>query len=153
MREIKFRAWLKKENKMVEVKSIHLGTKKIIHGYSENSQCYGNKSCSFDDIELMQYTGLKDKNGKEIYKGDIVKFNNQIGEICFECGAFGIGVKDCVDYETLEAYRGERFYGCLNDNFISLWEIYWNFNCVDYEIDEIEVIGNIYENPELLEVE
>lgn len=56
MREIKFRAWLKKSKKLVEVKSLHLGTRKAIIGYSKSSTNYGNYSISFDEIELMQYT-------------------------------------------------------------------------------------------------
>lgn len=120
----KFRAWLKKEKKMVEVKSIHLSTKKVMYGYSINSQSYGNRSIKFDEVELMQYTGVKDKNGKEVYEGDIVqlfggnkyiiRWNNQIA--CFD-------IVNDFGYLVF----------CLNNDF--------------------EVIGNIYENPELLEVE
>lgn len=63
-REIKYRAYIKNENKrvpseinkIVEVKSLHLGSKKAIIGYSKNSSNYGNYSISFDDIELMQFT-------------------------------------------------------------------------------------------------
>ena len=125
MREIKFRAWLKKENKMVEVKSLHLGTRKIIYGYSETSQCYGNKSCSFDDIELMQCTDIKDRNGKEIYEGDI-----------FHCG----------DTKIL-------YIVVWNDNGFEGKQVKSSSYCgLEYWKNKIEVIGNIYENSELLEV-
>ena len=154
-RKIEFRGKSKKDNEW------HYGSLFIDDNYGGGYDyyieymLYGSLPYRHSEIvigeSVGQYTSFKDANGKKIYEGDIVKFNNQIGEICFECGSFGIGIKDCVDYETLEAYIGERFYGCLNDNFISLWEIYWNLNCVDYEIDEIEVIGNIYENKELIE--
>ena len=64
MREIKFRAWLKKSKKLVEVKSPHLGTRKAIIGYSKSSTNYGNYSISFDEIELMQYTRTKRQERK-----------------------------------------------------------------------------------------
>lgn len=132
MREIKFRAWLKKENKMVEVKSLHLGTQKIMYGYSNNSQSYGNRTTPLQDCILMQYTGLKDKNDKYIYEGDIVKSGNLTGIAEFNtenmgsCGCcwsefFGVGFVIRVEG------RKEEFFGAM-------------------EIDRCEVVGNIYEN-------
>lgn len=85
--------------------------------------------------ELMQYTGLKDKNGKEIYEGDIIGYKGlyPVQEKIEECvrvvediNAFG-----CYPFNL---HTGETFSG---------WD--------EYEISDIEVIGNIHENPELLE--
>ena len=101
-----------------------------------------------------QYTGLKDKDGKEIFEGDIVKFFDRKGEITRECGAFGIGTSKQINYDKLETKMpyGNSPAFCYNDNFISLWELWWNYEQDDNPLYEVEVIGNIYENPELLEV-
>jgi uncharacterized phage protein (TIGR01671 family) len=88
------------------------------------------------DIIVMQYTGLKDKNGKEIYEGDIVAAFNFIDknfrhEVIFKNGAFGYTSQFLSGFIP---YAG-------NDNFK------WS----NGKSDKIEVIGNIYENPELME--
>lgn len=108
---------------------------------------------------VSQYTGLIDKNGKKIFEWDIVKlFDIAVGEIVFECGAFGVGCRKQIDYDYLASEiapitgcNNTPFF-CCNDNFVSLWELYWNYNEESAEISVIEVIGNIYDNPELLEV-
>ncbi len=131
MREIKFRAYIKNNkrvsdetNKIVEVKSLHLGSKRAIIGYSKSPSNYGNYSISFNDIELMQYTGLKDKNRKEIYEGDIVKQN----EILYE-----------IIYSDADA------------SFIQFSKEYNYISRINNE--DLEVIGNIHDNKELLEVD
>ena len=67
-RKIKFKAYIKKSKEVVEVKSLHLNTRKAIIGYSKSKTNYGNYSISFEDIELMQFTGLYDKNKVPIYE-------------------------------------------------------------------------------------
>nr|DAI73955.1 MAG TPA: YopX protein [Caudoviricetes sp.] len=89
-----------------------------------------------ENIILMQSTGLKDKNGKEIFEGDIIRYN--------------IDVVDIKRHQTLGFYTvldgGEGFFGD-------------GMSIDDFEEDAkefsktAEIIGNIYENPELLEVE
>lgn len=77
----------------------------------------------FDDYEcIMQSTGLKDKNGKEIFEGDVVKCNGLLG--------------------TIESFKAM---------WICSFMKYNNYQKVGFFAQEIEVVGNIYENPELLE--
>ena len=118
------------------------------------------KTFKGSDIEinidtLGQYTGLKDKNRTKIYEGDIVKVLGMIGKVISQCGSFGICFDDCVDYEKLDKFTqkriGNNFSGVCCDNFISLYGIWWNLNNLDDCLYEVEVIGNIYDNPKLLE--
>ena len=122
----KFRIFIKNEpnpkyNGMFKVHSLHFGTKKAII-----SAQYGNVSIKLDNNKaLMQSTGLKDKNGKLIYEGDIVKFKTEL---------FG---------KPKQIIWDECHY-ILKNTFIIL---------CDMEIKQfgLEVIGNIYENKELLD--
>ena len=139
MREIKFRAYIKRDynkelvGKILEVSSLHLKKNKVIIGYSISKSNYGNKSFNYKDIELMQYTGLKDKNGKEIYEGDIVSFNLKSDN---EGQPNIIGY---IEYQTtFSGYKIMSFKGSF---------------ALDYNIKDIEVIGNIYEKSELLKGE
>ena len=123
MREIKFRAWLKEKKIMGEVLGIDILHKEIFFS-NEDVDCY--EHTDFKDIELMQYTGLKDEYGDEIYEGDIVTLHNS---------------KYKVIFNSEEA----RF--ILKDVFFEMDIPFTNNNN-----KRIEVIGNIYENSELLGV-
>ncbi|WP_242136673.1 YopX family protein [Bacillus cereus group sp. BfR-BA-01360] len=125
MREIKFRAWVLKDE--------------ALDGLMENMMEYDVES--FHDplyeykqgnIILMQYTGLKDKNGKEIYEGDIVSRHE--GGIHFQEEPLAEHVVKWGNFGWLPFEIGEGYQ-----------------KCVYGEIYEFIVIGNIYENPELLE--
>lgn len=80
--------------------------------------------------------GLLYEDGSEIELGDKVRFiTGDVGEVVYECGAYGIAF-DSIDYDKIQQVMdsyphccGNDFMGCGNDNFISLWELYWNFNC------------------------
>ncbi len=132
-REIKFRAWLKEDKEMENVKTIDF-TDKTIRCLKKNEfiNAYLLRRVSFDDVELMQYTGLKDKNGKEIYEGDIIEYKfpydrrlNHISPVKFLETETSFGVKDRYGNEI-------PLYMITTNNFF-------------------EVIGNIYENKNLLE--
>lgn len=119
MREIKFRAWDKKRAKWLDDNSweghfddfYFTDLNKVLAGFNEN-------------IVLMQYTGLKDKNGKEIYEGDIIKESGKTLHI--------------VRLDTVQ------FMG-----FVPFTYCYDGYDCCRIEAVECEVIGNVYENKEL----
>lgn len=88
------------------------------------------KSC--DNWKVMQYTGLKDKNGKEIYEGDVVRI--------------------WADPKDYNGYKGHNYIGVVEwDEFILGFILSDGHGLKDFEF--IEIVGNIYENPELLNKE
>lgn len=100
---------------------------------------------------------ISDINNVMVFEGDIVRFCGMTGVIVCEGGAFGIGCSNTIDYDVLEkeipyANFANNPYFCYCDNFISLWELIWNYGHTDNpnECDVIEVIGNKYDNSELL---
>lgn len=157
MREILFRGKCKTDNEWVY--GFPYVTRK--NAVKINWYCSEFGSMRTDEVApetVGQYTGLTDKNGKRIFEGDIVKIVDfQMGCVVYECGAFGIAVKPYIDWNYLDSEIAE-ITGCnnspdfcRNDNFISLWELMWNYNQEENSCDVVQVIGNIHDNPELLE--
>lgn len=107
-----------------------------------------------NDIHLMQSTGLVDKNGKEIFDGDILKFNDEWNEYCHEGYVDGsVEGVNCVEVVKGEAcfefgktrYPESSLFIHMEDEHLSFAEL---VNDKDFEF---KIIGNIYESPELLE--
>ena len=132
----KFRAWLKKEKRMFfsdDILAIDYENEEIVtqQVYFENGlpddrdiYCY-----DFDEIELMQSTGLKDKNGKEVFIGDIIKCT-----------------RGCLHEVYIEKEYGGTYFGGMPAVYLK--DLREGYAWTEHE----EIIGNIYENPELLEV-
>ena len=147
----KFRAWLKKEKRMIPVDILDLKNKKV-HWLLELE----DKNYWFDYIVLMQSTGLKDKNGKEIFERDIVKYEgcDTLFQVVYELGAWTlVGLRnDDIPYDKLpRCNEDDEWWGCQCDNVVSLFELVWNQEMPYEGYLDFEIVGNMYENPELLE--
>ena len=129
-REIKFRAWHKENKEMFEVGEMDFNFQSIY---------YSMGNISFDEFEIMQFTGLKDKNGKEIYEGDIVKYTFDLPGSKF---ATENGLKVRIDKVFWSEWRSSFAIGngMANNNL---------FNYVRNG-NRVEIIGNIHDNPELI---
>lgn len=124
----KFRAWHKTWEEMGKVKRIRFDDEGNVTTVLFEGKLLGVNT-KIDEIELMQSTGLRDKNGKEIFEGDIL------------FGHAGEDFWEVVEFDTEEGKWIRR-------------DIWYNSKLDLSENNEfMEIIGNIYENPELLEVE
>ena len=113
MREIKFRAWL------------------YIDGSMQYEGLFGAEKFGGRDCEIMQYTGLKDKHGKEIYEGDIVQEARckHVSTVVFLDGM----------YQLQHEHRGQ------DGNVLGVYQ-----QPLGFLVDPVEVLGNIYEDSGLL---
>ena len=119
MREIKFRAWIENRKLMCDVFSIRFSREGQYQIYMKDNTGFNWLTGAIP----LQFTGLKDKNDKEIYEGDIVQHIEK------DKGWYTTQKHKEIDIIKMEHYN----------KYTQLWSMY-----------EYEVIGNIYENPELL---
>ena len=130
MREIKFRAW-------------HSEMERMYYGKLDDMQWRSEVSAvtksdideNYSSFNVMQFTGLKDKNGKEIYEGDVVEYETYngkfIGKIVFEAGMF---IMAC-------------------DKFADSYKALSDFSNSEEWCEELEILGDVHQNPDLLESE
>ena len=122
------KVYVKYSNKVLEVESINFDTK-VVEVYDENHRMY--RFFDFDEVEFIYGTSFKDKNGKEIESGDILK----------------------TEFEDVYSIKFNTVYGfCAINEDVRYW---FAEEGLEYELRETfsksEVIGNIYENKDLLE--
>lgn len=126
MKKLKIKAWLKKEKKMVAIIGIDFNYEYIRYTEDDNLFNSDYKVAEFKDIELLQFTGLKDNGGQELYEADVIKFNDGIDDIY---GLISYDDEDgtyCVSYENITEHLSDRE-------------------------GDFEIVGNIFENPDLHE--
>lgn len=141
MRTIKFRAWDKQTKKMVPLWGItwKAWDRHIDGGGTINDviiDLAGTISRFEHEVVLMQFTGLTDKNGKEIYEGDILR-KEYLNGIRLYVVKYGIGYMDCKCY----SYMGI---------FLEVSGKQIEDTDIPGTVADCEIIGNIYENKELL---
>ena len=117
-----------KEKEMTEVLSFEMREDgKLYVLYKDNTKCTLGKFA----VELLQFTGLIDKKGREIYEGDVVSI--RIAETS-------------IEHKTVVKFRNGAFIANIIDKNDYIYIFHHGFNK-----DDFEVLGNIYENPELVE--
>ena len=132
-REIKFRVWDRDQKKIELIDTYWF--EENFSSYLDFSKACENGSCGDSGYDLMQYTGLKDKNGVEIYEGDVVKYESSKRKIFLH-------VVEWNQNKTMYILK----FGDHKQDTVRL------SNIISKPL-RFEVIGNIYQNPKLLKQE
>jgi len=151
MREIKFRVWCKQVEEMHTVEKMGFNEDGLWYVEDKDHDSQPPYFVGSDDWTLMQYTGLKDKNGREIYEGDIVhtwEQDDHIPERDSGGGIIGYDRRDGFSQIGVVSFKGAWFTYETKKHLAGREEKI--YAPLDFTNDLV-VIGNIYENPELLE--
>jgi uncharacterized phage protein (TIGR01671 family) len=127
MREFKFRAWYDTTKTMYYFTFEDIYHDGFMHGISEGSDVWG-----FEKKEIMQYVGMRDKNGEEIYEGDIIK----------------------MDEKYIKYYKGNDLIKQITRNIFTINFLNYGWFPFSHAYpmpEDIEIKGNIHENPDLLD--
>lgn len=130
-----FRAWLKEENKMIEPSDILSISFKLCEMTPNYLYGFEKEKYDFYDLELMQSTGLEDKNDQEIFEGDVIAIEVDDTETPINARVFQNSKIGVLMFHVFEDNEDVPMVELLEDNSVAF-----------------EIIGNVYENPELLEV-
>lgn len=136
-REIKFRIWDVENKEMLKVQELDFESTFYGGRIAIRPDQY-NDYFDTEDMILMQYTGLHDKNGKEIYEGDIVLYEDW--EMAYEGG----GNDSFINKGIVEYCEDNCCYNVTERQTVDITDVLYKDN------EDLEVIGNIYDNPELL---